>query len=85
MRLINEIKTRLEQLAPTRLDIQDDSALHAGHQGNGGGGHFTVTIISDAFCGLPAVARHRMIYQALSDLMPQKIHALSIHAIASDE
>lgn len=85
MSLINEIKTRLEKLAPTRLDIQDDSALHAGHQGNGGGGHFTVTIVSDAFCGLSAVARHRMIYQALSDLMPQKIHALSIHAIASDE
>ena len=85
MSLINEIKTRLEKLAPTRLDIQDDRALHAGHQGNGGGGHFTVTIVSDAFCGLSAVARHRMIYQALSDLMPQKIHALSIHAIASDE
>jgi BolA protein len=85
MSLINEIKIRLGQLAPTRLDIQDDSALHAGHQGNGGGGHFTVTIVSDAFCGLSAVARHRVIYQALSDLMPQKIHALSIHAIASDE
>lgn len=85
MPLIEEIKSRLENLSPSRLEIQDDSALHAGHKGNGGGGHFTLTIVSPAFCGQSAVARHRMIYQALSDLMPNKIHALSIHAIASNE
>lgn len=85
MSLIEEIKARLESLSPSRLEIQDDSALHAGHKGNGGGGHFTLTIVSQAFCGQAAVARHRMIYQTLSDLMPNKIHALSIHAIASDE
>ncbi|MEN9724850.1 MAG: hypothetical protein RLZZ98_359 [Pseudomonadota bacterium] len=85
MSLIEEIKSRLESLSPLRLEIQDDSALHAGHKGNGGGGHFTLTIVSQAFCGQSAVARHRIIYQALSDLMPNKIHALSIHAIASNE
>ncbi len=85
MTLIDEIKDRLQSLSPSKLDIQDDSALHAGHKGNGGGGHFNLTIISQAFCGQSALARHRMIYQALSDLMPNKIHALSIHAIASDE
>ena len=85
MTLIDEIKSRLESLSPTTLEIQDDSALHAGHKGNGGGGHFSLTIVSEAFCSKSAVARHRMVYQALSDLMPQQIHALSIHAIASDE
>ncbi len=85
MTLIDEIKDRLQSLSPSKLDIQDDSALHAGHKGNGGGGHFNLTIVSQAFCGQSALARHRMIYQALSDLMPNKIHALSIHAIASDE
>ena len=85
MSLADEIKLRLQTLSPSQLDIQDDSALHAGHKGNGGGGHFTLTIVSEAFCGLTAVARHRIIYQALSDLMPRQIHALSIRAIASDE
>ena len=85
MSLTEEIKNRLEGLSPSRLDIQDDSALHAGHKGNGGGGHFTLTIVSEAFCGQSVVARHRIIYQALSDLIPNKIHALSIHAIASNE
>jgi BolA protein len=85
MTLIDEIKSRLESLSPTRIDIQDDSALHAGHKGNSGGGHFTITIVSNVFCGLSAVARHQMVYQALSGLIPQQIHALSIHPIASDE
>ena len=85
MSLLEEVKTRLHQLSPTQLDIQDDSALHAGHKGNGGGGHFKLTIVSDVFCGLSMVARHRMVYQSLSDLIPNQIHALSIHAIATDE
>jgi BolA protein len=85
MTLEDEIKLRLQTLSPSQLDIQDDSALHAGHKSNGGGGHFSLTIVSEGFCGLSAVSRHRMIYQALSDLMPDQIHALSIRAIASDE
>jgi BolA protein len=85
MSLIEEIKSRLQVLSPIRLEIQDDSALHAGHKGNGGGGHFTLKIVSAEFNGKSQVARHRAIYELMKDLIPQKIHALSIHAIASNE
>ncbi len=85
MALTEEIKTRLKVLEPTNLRIDDDSALHAGHKGNGGGGHFTLHISSSHFCGKSLIMRHRLIYQALTDLMPHKIHALSIHATATDE
>jgi BolA protein len=85
MNLIEEIKTRLQTLLPSELDIQDDSHLHAGHKGNGGGGHFTIKIISAEFNGRSQLARHRAIYQLMGDLIPKQIHALSIHAIASDE
>ncbi len=85
MALTEEIKTRLQILEPTNLHIDDDSALHAGHKGNGGGGHYTLHITSSHFCGKSLIMRHRLIYQALTDLMPRKIHALSIHATATDE
>jgi BolA family transcriptional regulator, general stress-responsive regulator len=85
MQLIDEIKEKLGALNPIRLEIQDDSALHAGHKGNGGGGHFNLTIQSSHFNGLSLIARHREIYKLLDQYMPEKIHALSIHAIASDE
>jgi BolA protein len=83
--MIDEIKTRLQALTPTSLDLIDESAQHAGHQGNGGGGHYKLSITSSHFCGKSQIMRHRLIYQALADLIPQKIHALSIHAIATDE
>ena len=82
MNLIEEINTRLQTLLPSELEIQDDSHLH---KGNGGGGHFTIKIISAEFNGKSQVARHRAIYQLMGDLIPKQIHALSIHAIASDE
>ena len=85
MNLIEEIKSRLQPLAPRQLEIQDDSALHAGHKGNGGGGHFNLKIVSAEFNGKSQVARHRVIYQLMNDLIPHQIHALSIHAIASNE
>jgi len=85
MQLTDEIKEKLSALNPIRIDIQDDSAMHAGHKGNGGGGHFTLTIQSEAFKGLALIARHREIYKLLAEYIPEKIHALSIHAIASDE
>lgn len=85
MNLIEEIKTRLQTLLPSELEIQDDSHLHAGHKGNGGGGHFTIKIISAEFNGMSQVARHRAIYQLMGELIPTQIHALSIHAIASNE
>ena len=85
MTLSDEIRTLLAPLQPMQLDIQDDSALHAGHAGNTGGGHFTLNIVSAQFSGKSQVLRHRAVYQALADLMPQRIHALSIRAYAPDE
>jgi BolA protein len=85
MNLTEEIKNRLQSLAPSQLEIEDDSASHAGHKGNGGGGHYNLTIVSAEFKGKTQVARHRIIYQLMGDLIPVKIHALSILAIASDE
>ncbi len=85
MTLIEEITNRLQNLAPTKLEITDDSAKHAGHQGNGGGGHFTLTMTSSHFSGKSQIMRHRLIYQALADMIPKRIHALSIHALAPDE
>ncbi len=83
--MIDQIKARLQALTPTALDLIDESALHAGHQGNGGGGHYKLNITSSHFCGKSQIMRHRLVYQALVDLIPHKIHALSIHAIATDE
>jgi BolA protein len=83
--MIDEIKTRLQALAPSSIDLMDESAQHAGHKGNGGGGHYKLNITSSHFCGKSQIMRHRLVYQALADLIPHKIHALSIHAIATDE
>ena len=82
MNLTETIRERLATLAPIRLEIQDDSAAHAGHKGNGGGGHFNITITSSQFSQKSLIMRHRLIYQALSDLIPQQIHAVSIVAIS---
>jgi BolA protein len=82
-----EIRRRLQTLAPLHLDLVDESAKHAGHAGAAPGGetHWNLTIVSAAFTGKPAPARHRMIYQALGDLMQEPIHALSIVARAPGE
>lgn len=82
MNLVETIKTRLAILNPVSLEIQDDSALHAGHAGNTGGGHFSITIVSSQFSQKSQIMRHRLIYQALTDLIPQQIHAISILAIS---
>lgn len=73
--------------SPTRLEIQDDSARHAGHAGAAPGGesHFNVTIESAAFVGAAKVARQRMVYRALADELAGPIHALSIKALAPGE
>jgi BolA protein len=77
----DRIRALLEAaLAPTRLEIRDDSAAHAGHPGASGGGHYTVDIESAAFTGLRTLRRHRLVYGALSGMMPAEIHALSIDA-----
>jgi BolA protein len=83
--LKTEIEQRLQALAPDLLEIQDDSDLHRGHAGNTGGGHFTITVKSSLFSGKSQIMRHRMVYQCLQDLMPHRIHALSIQAFSTDE
>lgn len=66
-------------LTPDSLEITDDSAAHAGHAGaRAGGGHFTIRIVSAAFTGKTLIQRHRLVYDALADLMHREIHALSI-------
>ncbi|MGB7816545.1 MAG: BolA family protein [Methylotenera sp.] len=85
MNLINTIKTRLSAFNPISLEIQDNSALHAGHKGNTSGGHFGIKIVSSHFSQKSQIMRHRLIYQALTDLMPQQIHAISILAISPDD
>ncbi|HZV60988.1 MAG TPA: BolA family protein [Methylophilaceae bacterium] len=85
MTITDEIRTRLAPLEPVLIDIQDDSAKHVGHAGNTGGGHYTLTIVSSQFCGKSQIIRHRFVYDALEGLIPGRIHALSIQAIATDE
>ena len=78
------LRERLEtRFAPSLLTIVDESHLHAGHAGAAGGhGHFRVIIVAEAFRGVSPVARHRLIYAAVDDLMKTDIHALAIEASA---
>ena len=84
---VEAIRSRIEQaLSPQRVEIVDESHKHAGHAGAaGGGGHFAVTIVSSRFEGRSTIERHRMVYLAVTDLMPQAIHALSIQARTPEE
>ena len=79
------IKQRLsERLQPTRLDVIDESAAHAGHAGanaSGQGSHMRVRVASPMFAGLSRVQRHRLVYDALQDFIDQGLHALAIEAI----
>jgi len=72
-------------LAPSQIEVQDDSHLHAGHAGASEGRHFTVRLTSDRFTGLARVARHRLVYDSLGPLAEQGVHALAIVAKAPGE
>ena len=85
----DQIVSRLQALSPSLIEVSDDSAAHAGHAGardhaerTGAveGTHFELTIVSAAFAGKSLVARHRMIYELLAELMQSHIHALKIDA-----
>jgi len=83
---IDLIRERLQALAPAELDIRDESHLHAGHAGAAaGGGHFRLRIVSSRFASLNRLARHRLVYDRLADLMPSQIHALAIQALTPEE
>jgi BolA protein len=87
MNRIERIRASLEAaLRPTLVQVEDDSAQHVGHAGAaGGGGHYRVRIVADAFSGKPPLARHRMVYDALGELMGSAIHAVSIQAQTPEE
>lgn len=81
-----EMEQRLRSaLQPSELELRDDSARHAGHAGAREGGHYELRIVSQRFAGLSRVARHRLVYDSLAELMQQGIHALAIDARAPDE
>ncbi|QBG88431.1 BolA family protein [Xanthomonas oryzae] len=87
MTRVEQIRAALQAaLAPTELDVVDDSARHAGHAGaRDGRGHFNVRVVSAAFVGKPPLARHRAVYAAVGEMMQTDIHALSIKAFAPGE
>jgi BolA protein len=78
---VERIRAALQALAPSTLEVIDESHRHVGHEGaRDGRGHFAVEIVSEAFTGLASLARHRRVYQALGTMMQTDIHALSIRA-----
>jgi BolA protein len=84
---IEKLESRLQEaLAPTRLEIVDETARHAGHAGAaGGGGHYILHIVASAFEGKSPIQRHRLVFDAVGDMMHNDIHALSIQAKAPGE
>lgn len=87
MSVAARIRERLAALEPLEVELVDESSRHAGHAGwrPGGGTHWRLSIVSPRFAGQSTVARHRMVYQALGELMQNPIHALAITARAPEE
>ena len=81
------IRSTLETvLNAEHVEIENDSALHAGHLGaQGGGGHYRVIVVSPRFEGLSRVAAQRLVYQALSELMATEIHALEMRTLTPEQ
>jgi BolA protein len=81
---IEEILTRA--LDATRVEVIDQSTLHAGHlSAQEGGGHFQVLVVSEKFRGQSRVAAQRMVYAALGDLMHEDIHALAMQTFTPEQ
>lgn len=84
--VIAQLRSALERaLAPTSIEIIDDSAHHVGHAGAREGGHYRVRLVAEAFRGHPQLERHRMVYSAVAPLMHGAVHALNIQARTPDE
>ena len=80
------IRARLAAVEPEVLELYDESGEHIGHAGaRDGGGHYRVLIVSSRFRGMTQLARHRLVYQAVADLMQRQIHALAITAYTPEE
>jgi BolA family transcriptional regulator, general stress-responsive regulator len=83
---VEQLRLALEgALAPSSLEIIDDSAKHAGHAGSREGGHFRVVLVAAAFAGRSQLERHRLVYAAVAPLLGQGVHALSIIARTPEE
>lgn len=88
MAVTEAIREQLEaRFAPSRLELIDESARHAGHAGARpeGESHFRVTVVAEAFAGKSRLERHRMVFEALDDLLRTDIHALSVSAFSPEE
>lgn len=87
MQRTDRIRTLLtDEFAPTRLEIEDQSHLHAGHAGaRDGRGHFHISIVSEKFTKLSLLQRHRLVYATLAEMMKTDIHALGIDAISPSD
>jgi BolA family transcriptional regulator, general stress-responsive regulator len=88
MAVADRIRAKLTSgLKPLRLEITDDSHLHAGHAGarEGGESHFSVEVVSGAFEGLGRVARQRFVYDLLKDELAGPVHALALRTLAPSE
>lgn len=87
MSVAARIRERLAALEPLDIELVDESSKHAGHAGwrPGGGTHWRLSIVSPRFAGKTTLARHRMVYQALGELMHNPIHALAIIARSPEE
>jgi BolA protein len=79
------LRERLLPLAPTRLELVDDSHLHAGHAGAREGGHYRLLVVAAAFAGRNTLARHRMVFGLVGGLKEAGIHALSVEARTPEE
>jgi BolA family transcriptional regulator, general stress-responsive regulator len=84
--VVAAMEGRLATLEPELIEIYDESGEHVGHAGaQGGGGHYQLLIVSSRFEGQPRVARHRLVYAALGELMHRDIHALALTALTPEE
>ena len=83
---VERITTLLQDLSPLYCQVEDESALHAGHAGAAsGGGHYRLHLVSSRFEGLNRVSRHRLVYDCLGKLMKTEIHALALTLLTPAE
>jgi BolA protein len=83
--LAERIRALLRDLPAQEIEVEDESAAHAGHAGARAGAHFRLRVRSPAFAGLSRLERHRLVYARLSSLMPARIHALTMQLLAPGE
>ena len=89
--MVEDRRTRIERklaerLSATRVEVLDESHLHAGHAGAASGaGHFRATIVSERFEGLSRVQAQRLVYAALEDEMESEIHALAMRTLTPSQ